>query len=375
MNIVRSPGLPRGFSFKEGSDCPVALRPLGMISGTAAQEAVETDHARWLAGGPIAFMTAELFLDGADGVHVVAAPIREIESWAVDEGEAVAVAVATVLDGSTPPRPPFCGLFLDRPVIMGVVNVTPDSFHDGGSFVDPGAAIAQGEALLEAGADILDIGGESTRPGAEPISDDEELARIIPVIETLARLQATISVDTRRASVMEVALASGARIVNDITALADPGAVEIVAKAGASVLLMHMQGEPDTMQRAPQYDHAPYEICSYLAGRIRACEDAGITRDRIAIDPGIGFGKTDAHNLQIMASLAILQGLGCAVAVGASRKSLIGRIAGIADTADRLPGTIALTALAAGQGAQIHRVHDVAEVHQALAIIEAVTRV
>jgi dihydropteroate synthase len=374
MKIVRSPGLPRGFSFKEASDCPVALRPLGMISGPAAQDAVEAGRAWWLAGGPIAFLTAELFLDGADGVHVVAASIGEIESWAVAEGDAVAVAVAAALDGITPPRPPFCGLFLDRPIIMGVVNVTPDSFHDGGVFADPSAAIAQGEALLEAGADILDIGGESTRPGAEPISDDDELARIIPVIETLARVQATISVDTRRASVMEVALDRGARIVNDVTALADPGAVEIVARTNASVVLMHMQGEPGTMQQAPQYDHAPYEVCSYLARRLRVCEDAGITRDRIAIDPGIGFGKTDAHNLQIMASLAILQGLGCAVAVGASRKSLIGRIAGIADTADRLPGTIALTALAAGQGAQIHRVHDVAEVRQALAIIDAGTR-
>lgn len=374
MNFVRSPGLPRGFSIKEASDFPVAFRPLGMISGPAAQDAVETGRACWLAGGPIAFMAAELFLDGTDGVHVVAASIGEIESWAVAEGDAVAVAVAAALERVTPSRPPFCGLFLDRPIIMGVVNVTPDSFHDGGLFADPEAAIVQGEALLEAGADILDIGGESTRPGAEPISDDEELARIIPVIETLARVQATISVDTRRASVMEVALARGARIVNDVTALADPGALEIVAKANASVLLMHMQGEPGTMQQAPQYDHAPYEICSYLAERIRACEDAGITRDRIAIDPGIGFGKTDAHNLQIMASLAILQGLGCTVAVGASRKSLIGRIAGIADTADRLPGTIALTALAAGQGAQIHRVHDVAEVRQALAIIDAGTR-
>jgi dihydropteroate synthase len=374
MKIIRSPGLPRGFFFKDGSDCPVVLRPLGLLTGIAANEAVAAGRARWLAGGPIAFMTAELFLDGADGVHVIAAPIGEIDSWSVAEGGAVAVAVAAALSGVSPPRPPFCGLFLDRPVIMGVVNVTPDSFHDGGLFVDPGAAIAQGEALLEAGADILDIGGESTRPGAEPISDDEELARIIPVIEPLARLQATISVDTRRASVMEVALARGARIVNDVTALADPGAVEIVAKAGASVVLMHMQGEPGTMQQAPQYDHAPYEVCSYLAGRIRACEDAGITRDRIAIDPGIGFGKTDAHNTQIMGSLAILQGLGCAVVVGASRKSLIGRLAGIADTADRLPGTIALTTLAAGQGAQIHRVHDVAEVRQALAIVDAVTR-
>ena len=374
MKIVRSPGLPRGFSLREDSNCPIVLRPLGLLDGEAAREAVATGSARWLAGGPMAFGTAELYLEAMDGVHVAAAPIGEIERWAVAESDEAAFAMAAALFGISPPRPPFCGLFLDRPVVMGVVNATPDSFHDGGLFADPDAAIARGEALLEAGADILDIGGESTRPGAAPVSEDEELARIIPVIEALAGRQATISVDTRRAGVMEIALARGARIVNDITALSDPGAAEIVAAAGASVVLMHMQGTPDTMQTAPHYDHAPYEVCRYLAGRVRACEAAGIEQDRIAVDPGIGFGKTDAHNLQILSSLALLQSLGCAVLVGASRKSMIGRIAGIADTADRLPGSLAITALAAGQGVQIHRVHDVAEARQALAIFDAVTR-
>ena len=375
MKIVRSPGLPRGFSLREDSDCPIVLRPLGLLAGAAAREAVEAGRARWMAGGPMAFGAAELYLDGIDRVYVASAPIGDIEGWAVAEGDTLAFAMAAALFSVSPPRPPFCGLYLDRPVIMGVVNVTPDSFHDGGLFADPDAAIAQGEALLEAGADILDIGGESTRPGADPVSEDEELSRIIPVIETLAGRQATISVDTRRAGVMEIALARGARIVNDVTALSDPGAAEIVAAAGASVVLMHMQGTPDVMQQAPHYDHAPYEVCRYLAGRIRACEVAGIERDRIAVDPGIGFGKTDAHNLQILSSLALLQSLGCAVLVGASRKSMIGRIAGIADTADRLPGSLAVTTFAAGQGAQIHRVHDVAEARQALAILDAVTRV
>ncbi len=353
----------------------MVLRPVGLVTGLTALEATKNGLARPFVGGPAAFLACELFLDGTDGVEVVVAPVSDIERWAEEEGGRTLEAVRSLLDALTRPRPPFAGLFLDRPAIMGIVNVTPDSFHDGGLFADPDAAIEQALALVDAGADLIDIGGESTRPGADPVSEDEELARIVPVIEALAGRQIKVSVDTRRTGVMEIAIERGASVVNDVCALSDPGAVEAVASSDAAVVLMHMQGTPGTMQDAPRYDHAPFEVCSWLARRVAVCEEAGIARDRIAIDPGIGFGKTDAHNLQIMSSLAMLQGIGCAVAVGVSRKSLIGRLATTVDTADRLPGTVALTTAASLQGAQIHRVHDVEEARQALSIIDALARV
>ncbi len=374
MNFVRSPGLPRGFAFRPDSLHPVVLRPLGPVSGDAARECIEQGVAWPLAGGPLAFVAVEAFFDGEDGVRIVAAPVADIQEWAEREGGVAAEAVAASRGALSAARPPFAGLYLDRPVVMGVVNVTPDSFHDGGLFADPDAAIEQGLALVEAGADLIDVGGESTRPGAEPVSEEEELARIIPVIEALSGRHVKVSVDTRRADVMEVALARGASVVNDVCALSGPGAVETVAGSEASVVLMHMRGTPGTMQNEPHYGHAPYEVFAYLASRKEACLEAGIDPARIAVDPGIGFGKTDAHNLQLLSSLAMFQGLGCALAIGVSRKSLIGRLAHVASTEDRLSGTVALTAAAAFQAAHIHRVHDVAEARQALALIDALAR-
>lgn len=372
MKMQRSPGLPRGFSVDPGDPAPVALRPLGLLAGETAAQAIAAGRARLLAGGPLAFMGAELFLHEGGLVRQVIAAVGEVEQWAVAEGGAVADAVAAVMYALSVPRPGFAGLALDRPRIMGIVNVTPDSFYDGGRLAESEAAVAHGERLLGEGADIVDIGGESTRPRSEPVAEAAEIDRVLPVVERLAAPGRLLSVDTRRPAVMRAACAAGARIVNDVGALSEPGAVEAVAETGASVVLMHMRGTPATMQQDPHYEHAPYEVYRYLAGRVRACEAAGIARSRIAVDPGIGFGKAVAHNLAVLEALALYHGLGCAVLVGASRKSFIGRVAAGERADDRLPGSLAVAALAAAHGVQLHRVHDVGETRQALAVARAV---
>ena len=273
---------------------------------------------------------------------------------------------------SNPPRT-FAGLGLDRPLVMGIVNVTPDSFSDGGDFVADEAAIAQGLRLVEEGADIVDIGGESTRPGSTPVSVDEELRRVVPVVRALVRAGVAVSIDTRRAAVMRAAIAEGARIVNDITALTfEPDSMAAVAQSAVSVVLMHMQGEPATMQKAPHYDDAPAEVAAYLAARVAACEAAGIERRRIAIDPGIGFGKTTQHNLQLLARVDRLAAIGVPVLIGVSRKGFIAKLSRGEEPKARAPGSIAAALAAVARGATIVRVHDVAATRQALAVWQAI---
>jgi dihydropteroate synthase len=263
---------------------------------------------------------------------------------------------------------------------MGVVNVTPDSFSDGGLAYRAADAVRRGKKLLSDGADILDVGGESTRPGAAPVGEDEELARVIPVIsrlaEAAAEAAAVLSVDTRKAAVMEAALQAGAEIINDITALTgDRRSIEVAAAANASVILMHMQGEPGAMQENPTYADAAAEVFDYLAGRVGACEAAGIPRARIAVDPGIGFGKTLDHNLEILNQLDRYLGIGCPVVLGVSRKSFIGMIDEKADApAMRLGGSLAAALAGVARGASILRVHDVFETRQALAVWGAVNK-
>lgn len=270
--------------------------------------------------------------------------------------------------------PPFAGLAPrlgpGGPLVMGILNVTPDSFSGDGA--PPAAILARAEAMLEAGADILDIGGESTRPGAAPVPPEEECRRILPVIRALAG-RAVLSVDTRNAATMQAALAAGARIVNDVSALRhDPAALRVVAEAGAPVVLMHMLGDdPRLMQQDPRYGDVALEVAGFLADRVAAAEAAGIPRARIALDPGIGFGKTPAHNLALLERLPLLVGLGCPVLVGASRKGFLGRLSGVAEAGRRLPGSLAAALFAATRGAAILRVHDVAETVQALRVWRA----
>jgi dihydropteroate synthase len=253
---------------------------------------------------------------------------------------------------------------------MGVLNVTPDSFSDGGRFLEHGAALAHARKLIGEGADLIDIGGESTRPGAAPVSEDEELARVIPLVEALREARIPISVDTRRVRVMREALAAGASMVNDVEALESPGALEAVAASDCAVCLMHKKGDPATMQRDPDYADVVAEVKEYLAARIAAAEQAGIARNRIVIDPGFGFGKTPAHNVELLRRLDEFRSLGVAVAAGWSRKSTLGVITG-KPVEERLAASIAAALLAAQHGAHILRVHDVAETRDALAVWQA----
>jgi dihydropteroate synthase len=267
-----------------------------------------------------------------------------------------------------------CGRFslaLERPLVMGVLNVTPDSFSDGGRFLERDAAIAHARRMVAEGADIVDVGGESTRPGARPVSEDEELERVLPVLEALRELPVPLSVDTRRPRVMREALAAGASMVNDVEALEAPGALAAVAASGCGVCLMHKKGDPATMQDNPVYADVVAEVKSYLAARIAAAEAAGIARERIVADPGFGFGKTAAHNLELLRRLAEFSELGVPIAVGLSRKSTLGAITG-RPTGERLAASLAAALLAAQAGATILRVHDVRETRDALAVWLAV---
>jgi dihydropteroate synthase len=256
-----------------------------------------------------------------------------------------------------------------QPLVMGIVNVTPDSFSDGGRFADSASAAAAGSAMAEEGAAIVDVGGESTRPGAKPVWPGDESERVVPVIRQLAGGGAAVSIDTRNSEVMTAALAAGARLVNDVSALThDPRSAEVVAAAGVPVVLMHHQGSPETMQEAPRYDDVLVEVYLWLEERIAAAQGAGIERSKILVDPGFGFGKTVAHNLELMNGLALFHSLGCPLVLGASRKRTIGALSGEAPADQRLGGSIALALKAAEQGAHILRVHDVFETVQALKV-------
>jgi dihydropteroate synthase len=264
-----------------------------------------------------------------------------------------------------------CGRFslpLDRPLIMGVVNITPDSFSDGGRFLDPEAAVSHARRLAAEGADIHDHGGESTRPGAEPVSEQEELRRILPVLEKLSDF--CVSVDTRRPAVMKAVIAAGASMINDIQALSEPYGLEAVSGTGCAVCLMHMKGTPATMQQEPRYDDVVKEVRAFLKDAVRKARFAGIGADRIVVDPGFGFGKTVAHNLKLLRRLDEFQSLGVAVLAGLSRKSTLGLITG-RPVEQRLAGSLALALLALHRGANILRVHDVKETKDVIAVWQA----
>ena len=254
---------------------------------------------------------------------------------------------------------------------MGIVNITPDSFSDGGKFLDPARALQHARQLLADGADILDIGGESSRPGAEAVSVEEELRRVMPVLEQLVELPVPISVDTSKPEVMRRAIAAGAALINDIFALQAPGALDAVATSEAGVCVMHMQGDPRTMQRAPEYCDVVQDVCNFLASRAGAAQAAGIGQDRIVIDPGFGFGKTPHHNLELIRALPKLRAIGLPVLVGLSRKSLFGKIVG-REAAGRDIASAAGALLAAQRGASILRVHDVAATRDSLLVLRAI---
>lgn len=256
----------------------------------------------------------------------------------------------------------------DRPLVMGIVNLTPDSFSGDGVGADVAAAIAHAEAQRDAGADLLDLGAESTRPGALPVPADEELARLLPVLRAVRDWGLPVSVDTNKPEVMRAVLGAGADLINDIAALSAPGALDAVAASDAAVCLMHMQGEPRTMQTHPCYDDVVTEVTDFLAERVAACEAAGIARDRILVDPGFGFGKTVEHNYALLRELRRLAGIGVPVLAGLSRKSMLGAVTGRENGAARMPASVVAAVLAVQQGARVVRVHDVAATRDALAV-------
>jgi len=263
-------------------------------------------------------------------------------------------------------------LSLERPLVMGIVNVTPDSFSDGGRFDDPARAIAHGMRLAEQGADILDVGGESTRPGAPAVPADAQHARVVPVIAALARAGALVSVDTSSAPVMRAALDAGAVMINDVRALREPGAVEAAAQSQCAVCLVHMQGTPATMQDDPRYDDVVREVRDFLHARASVCVAAGIDAARIVVDPGFGFGKTLAHNAALVRALSAIAALGYPVLAGLSRKGSLGAITGRA-AQDRLAGSVAAALALVAHGASIVRVHDVRETVDALKVWAALS--
>jgi dihydropteroate synthase len=340
------------------------LRPIGLLSGQGARAALDAGWALPLASGPYAFAGLEAMLrpgkdEGAGRSVRCALPFSALPS-----GHALRVAPQH-----------WAGLSLSRPLVMGIVNVTPDSFSDGGDHAEAQAAIAYGLALAGAGADILDIGGESTRPGAHPVPLQEEMRRVLPVVEALAARGLVVSIDTRRSAVMHAAVKAGARIINDVSGFThDPESAGVVAAMGDGVALiaMHMQGEPATMQDHPSYRDVTLDVYDTLQASLDRLRCAGVAAGRVALDVGIGFGKTAAHNVQLLADLALFHGLGCPLVLGVSRKRFIAALARGEPAKDRLGGSLAAALTGLAQGCQIIRAHDVAATVQACAIWQAI---
>ena len=349
-------------------DAAVYARPVGLLTGTTAATEVAGGWALPLAGRPDrAFAFIELIVRDQARCERLVLGLAEAQLWAEQVGGPVPGLVDTTLERLSAAR----SAFTTHPscvALMGIVNVTPDSFSDGGDRLDHATAIAAGHAMAEAGADILDVGGESTRPGAQPVDPDTEWSRVGPVVRALADAGHCVSIDTRHATTMARATEAGAAIINDVTALTGDGdSLATAAGCGtAPVVLMHMRGEPRTMQADTHYRDVVLDVYDALEARVGACVAAGIARERLILDPGIGFGKTVAHNLALINQLALLHGLGCPVLLGASRKSFIGKLAAAPDPKARLPGSLAAHLTGIAQGANILRVHDVAEHRQAL---------
>lgn len=340
----------------------IYLRPTGFVDAPFGHDG----KVARLAGGLLWFSAVEILGDG--GAELVS--VEGFEARLNELGDDARTAWTNL----TAPRAPLTlgerVIRLDQPQVTGILNVTPDSFSDGGRFDDTEPAVAAGHAMAAAGAALIDVGGESTRPGAKPVWEGDEIAKVVPVVRQLAASGTAVSIDTRKAAVMEAALAAGAGLVNDVSALNwDPRALEVVAQAGCPVVLMHHLGDPETMQDNPRYDRPVLlEVYDWLAARIDAAVAAGIARERIIVDPGFGFGKTLQHNLQLMNGLALLHGLGCPIMLGASRKRTIGALSNEAPADQRLGGSLALALKGAEQGVQLLRVHDVPETLQALRV-------
>jgi dihydropteroate synthase len=343
------------------------LRPTGFVDAPFGY-----DGQVWRLAGGLCFFGAVELIEVRDGRRAgqTLISVQEIDSHINSLPPEMAEAARPILGRLTASRPPLRigarTISLDQPQVMGILNVTPDSFSESGPLADP---VGRGLDMLRDGAALIDVGGESTRPGAKPVWEGDEIARVGPVVEMLATGDAAVSIDTRKAGVMEAALNAGAGLVNDVSALTwDDRALGIVAERGCPVVLMHHQGTPETMQHDPRYGDVLIEVYDWLEARIEAAVAAGVKRSNILIDPGIGFGKTLRHNLAILNGLSLFHGLGCPIVLGASRKRSIGALSKEAEADRRLGGSVALAVLAATQGVQMLRVHDVFETVQALRV-------
>jgi dihydropteroate synthase len=339
------------------------IRPTGFVDSPFGHDGKVVR----LAGGLNWFGLVELIrVEGHSRVTTEIVPVEGVEtrlddSMAVDWARITGQRPALQMGERT--------IRLDQPQVMGIVNATPDSFSDGGAYADAAAAAEAGANMAAQGAAIIDVGGESTRPGATTVWEEDETERVLPVVKQLAAGGNAVSIDTRKSGVMGAAIGAGATLVNDVSALTwDPQSAGIVANAGVPVVLMHHQGDPQSMQKDPRYDDALAEVFLWLEERITAAEEAGIKRDKILVDPGIGFGKSVAHNLELINGVSLLHGLGCPIVLGASRKRMIGALSNEAPADQRLPGSLALALKAVEQGVQIIRAHDVPETVQALKV-------
>jgi len=322
-----------------------------------------TDHVR--PDGALPLAGGWCWFDTVEEIH------RDAPSRLIPAGD----VPKAMLEALTAPRPPICGIGFESPSLMGILNVTPDSFSDGGRHFEPEVALTHALAMEAAGAAIIDIGGESTRPGAAEVAPEEEISRTAPVIAALrAKTTLPISIDTRKAQVAKAAHHAGATLVNDVAGFTfDPALAPYCAEAALPVCVMHAQGTPEIMQNDPRYDHVALDIYDYLSGRIDALVASGIARDQIIVDPGIGFGKRLDHNLTLLRNLSIFHGLGCPILLGASRKRFIGTIGGTEDAGRRVHGSIAVALAGVAQGVQMLRIHDVNETAEALALWQAAT--
>lgn len=329
------------------------FRPIPM------QDSARPDNAHLIAGGWCWFDRVERITRG--GAREVI-PVSDVPE--------------DVLQRISAPRAAMAGLSFEAPRIMGILNVTPDSFSDGGDFTAPEAALKHAREMLADGADILDIGGESTRPGADVVPIEQEVARTAQVISSIRdALEASVSIDTRNAKTAEAAIKAGADLINDVSAFShDPDMLAVAVKTAAPVCLMHAQGVPKTMQAEPRYDDVLLDVYDYLAGRIQIAEAAGIPRVRIMIDPGIGFGKRPEHNLALLSDISLFHALGCVILLGASRKKFIADITGAQSAKDRTFGSVAIAQMAVTQGVQVVRVHDIKPTKQAIAMQMAITK-
>ncbi|HEY7764604.1 MAG TPA: dihydropteroate synthase [Aestuariivirgaceae bacterium] len=341
------------------------LRPLGLLWGKDADEAVEAQEACRLAGGLCAFTLIEVISRGGPTIKRETHGLRAIAESRDDN-------LQNLLSRITVPREPVAGLDLSRPSIMGIINVTPDSFSDGGEVFETAEAVAQGARFAEEGASVIDVGGESTRPGSEGIAEAVERERIVPVVRALAAAGHRVSIDTRKASIMRDAVKAGAQMINDVSALRFDGmSLKTAAALGRPVCLMHARGDPKTMQENPSYEDVALDVFDELEGLIARAEAAGVKRSLILADPGIGFGKSFRHNLDLLKRLSLLHGLGVPIVMGASRKGFIGALTGESAGRKRAAGSIGIALAAAAQGAQLLRVHDVKATAQALKLWRA----